>query len=252
MGVPGVSIPDVIVLPLPPPPHAVSRVATHARRIAAPIQAWACLDRRPVTMPPAASRSRSKKASKEIDPCGKCGHGPRRTPGGSEECVIMLTWNETGEVPTTVNVAGVTTHFPSCSVRSWELLLQASVTEPVNPPIGLSCRLYVAVWPAVTAAVVVPIPPNEKSVPMPDSAIVCGLCGLVALSVTIRVPVHVPDALGAKPTSMVQVAPADMLPPQLSYSVKSELPLIASWEMISGALPALLNVSACEATTPTD
>ena len=162
----------------------------------------------------------------------------------------MLTWNDMGEVPTTVNVAGVTAHCPSC-VRSWELLLQASATEPVNPPSGLSCRLYLAVWPAVTAAAVEPpiAPPNEKSVVVPESAINCGLCGLVALSVTIRVPVRVPSPLGANVTLIVQVAPADTLPPQLSVSAKSEPPLIASWEIISGALPALLNVSACAATT---
>ena len=53
-------------------------------------------------------------------------------------------------------------------------------------------------------------------VPAPVSAIVCGLCGLVALSVMFSVPVLVPVAVGEKVTLTVQLAPAATLPPQLS------------------------------------
>src|SRR5437879_8122531 len=80
--------------------------------------------------------------------------------------------------------------------------------------------------------------------PVPASATVCGLCGLVALSVILTVPVRVPVAVGEKVTFMVQLAPAVTLPTQLSVSAKSEAfaPLKARPETVNATLPVLLKV----------
>ena len=74
----------------------------------------------------------------------------------------------------------------------------------------------------------------------------CGLGGLVALSVMVRVPVRVPVAAGEKVTLMLQLAPAATLPPQLSDSEKSEafVPPTTSDEIVSATFPVLLSTSA--------
>jgi hypothetical protein len=83
--------------------------------------------------------------------------------------------------------------------------------------------------------------------PVPLSATVCGLGGLVALSVILNVAVCVPVPVGEKVTLMVQLPAAATPPPQLSVSANSEAfaPLIAKLEMIKAEVPVLLNVSNC-------
>lgn len=85
---------------------------------------------------------------------------------------------------------------------------------------------------------------TDGAVAVPVSATVCGLGGLVALSVILSVPVRVPLAVGEKVTFIVQLAPAATLPMQLSVSAKSEAfaPLKARLEMVKVELPALVNV----------
>jgi hypothetical protein len=84
----------------------------------------------------------------------------------------------------------------------------------------------------------------DGATPAPVSATVCGLGGLVALSVILNVPVRVPVAVGEKVTFMVQLAPAAKLPMQLSVSANSEafVPLIVRPEMVKVELPVLVNV----------
>ena len=85
---------------------------------------------------------------------------------------------------------------------------------------------------------------NEKSCPVPRSATVCALAGLVASSVIFKVPVRVPVAVGEKVTFMVQLVPAATLPPQLSVSANSEAfaPLKARPDMVKAELPVLFSV----------
>ena len=62
-------------------------------------------------------------------------------------------------------------------------------------------------------------PVIEKSCPAPVRVAVCGL--LLALPVTVNVPVLVPLALGSKKTAMEQVAPSATLLPQELTAAKS-------------------------------
>ena len=55
--------------------------------------------------------------------------------------------------------------------------------------------------------------PEATVVPVPVRLAVCGL--FVALSVTVKLPLRVPVAVGAKVTLIVQLAPAATLAPQL-------------------------------------
>jgi hypothetical protein len=56
---------------------------------------------------------------------------------------------------------------------------------------------------------------------VPERLAVCGL--LVALSVTVNVPLRAPAAVGVKVTLIVQFAPAATLAPQLLVWAKSPL-----------------------------
>src|SRR5205823_1091657 len=82
------------------------------------------------------------------------------------------------------------------------------------PGVPLRERLKLAVWPAITVAVVEdPVAgATVKSVPVPESATVCGLPG--ALSVIVSVPMREPSAVGVNVTLTAQLAPAATLGPQ--------------------------------------
>jgi hypothetical protein len=82
----------------------------------------------------------------------------------------------------------------------------------------------------------------EKSAPVPESAAVCGLPA--ALSVTLRVPVREPAAVGLKPTLMLQLAPAATLVPQLFVAAKS--PLAAMPEIVKAEPPVFARVIVCD------
>ncbi len=83
--------------------------------------------------------------------------------------------------------------------------LQLSVTAlPKVPPTGLTVMVYVAVDPAFT--VFDPgVEERLKSDPIPDKPNVCA--AFCALSVTVMVPVRVPEAVGVNTTLIVQLAP---------------------------------------------
>jgi hypothetical protein len=127
--------------------------------------------------------------------------------------------------------------------------LQANVTDWLKPPAGDTATMKFAVWPGETVVDAEEIGAIEKScpVPVPVSVTVWGLCGLVASSVMLSIPVRTPIALGANVTLIVQFAPAGTPPPQLSVSAKSEplVPLIARLDMVTAMLPVLLNVTPC-------
>jgi hypothetical protein len=77
--------------------------------------------------------------------------------------------------------------------------------------------------------------------PVPVREMLCGLPE--ALSVTLMLPVRVPDAVGVNVTLITQFAPAASELPQVLASAKSpvaEIPVI-----VSAAFPVLLNVTAC-------
>jgi hypothetical protein len=76
-------------------------------------------------------------------------------------------------------------------------------------------------------------------VALPESDTICGLGR--ALSLTLRVPVRLPIAVGVKLTLIVHVDPPARLPPQLLVSAKS--PLVVMLVMLSDAVPVLLNVT---------
>ncbi len=102
---------------------------------------------------------------------------------------------------------------------------------------------YLAVCPAVTVAEAdaPEATAKLKSSPVPDSATVWGVAE--ALSVTERLPVLAPPAVGLKVTVMVQFAATESVPPQLFVSEKS--PLTEMAEIVSGAGPGLASVAAC-------
>ena len=111
----------------------------------------------------------------------------------------------------------------------------------MNPPKAVILSEYFAVCPAATLAEPDPpeATPKVKSSPEPESPTVCGLPE--ALSVTERVPVLVPPAVGLKVTVIVQFAPAARAPPQLFVSEKS--PLAAIVVIASEDWPVLESVT---------
>ena len=79
---------------------------------------------------------------------------------------------------------------------------------------------------------------------MPERLTVCGLP--LALSVKVTDAVSLPAIEGVKVTPIVQLPPAATELAQVSAtSSKSPplVPVIASWVMLKGALPALLKVN---------
>jgi len=113
----------------------------------------------------------------------------------------------------------------------------------LKPPAGVTPIENVAVCPAVVVAdpgdadrAKSPVPPDE---PEPERVADCGLPE--ALSVTFKVPVRVPDAVGVKVTLIVQLALGASELPHVLVSAKSplaEMPL-----MVNDALPVLVRVT---------
>ncbi len=83
----------------------------------------------------------------------------------------------------------------------------------------------------------------EAAAPVPVKLTDCGLPE--ALSVMLRVPVRVPDAVGVNVTLMVQLAPAATELPQVLVWAKS--PLAETLVRFSEALPVLESVTDCAA-----
>jgi hypothetical protein len=111
--------------------------------------------------------------------------------------VPWVTLTEAGTVQTGAGVtAGV--------------IAQVRLTVPLNDPDGVIARLKEAVCPAAMVAEFEdpeagPIAKSGAAVAVPDRATVCGLP--TALSVTLKLAVALPAAVGAKMILMVQLAP---------------------------------------------
>jgi hypothetical protein len=92
------------------------------------------------------------------------------------EVLLIVTVNAYEDDPLDGTRAGEMAQFEGAGAP-----LQVSATLPLNPLTGDTCKLYVAVWPAVMTAAVEQFPPpgqleplasaNEKSIPMPASEI---------------------------------------------------------------------------------
>jgi len=80
---------------------------------------------------------------------------------------------------------------------------------------------------------------------MPVKVAVCGL--LLALSVTVRVAVRVPEATGEKVTLMLQLVPAASEVPQLSLSANSPLGAILMPLIERAVAPVLISLRRCMA-----
>jgi len=83
------------------------------------------------------------------DAIGIRGKSLRILPGDANEPLVVVTLaaNGTDDVPVTVTgvVDGVQVAFAGAPVH-------VRLTEPVKPPLGFTCRLYAAGFPAVTVA----------------------------------------------------------------------------------------------------
>src|SRR5579864_3842563 len=79
--------------------------------------------------------------------------------------------------------------------------------------------------------------------PVPDSEAVCGL-PLSASSLTVRVPVRVPVAVGVKEMLIVHVPPTATTPQLLVWEKSPEIEML---ETLRDAVPLLVTVMACEA-----
>src|SRR5216684_1992106 len=120
------------------------------------------------------------------------------------------------------------------------MLVIVSVAVPLFVSVTACAALVVPMlWPTKVRLVgdtlaVVPVP-----LPVPVRLTVCGLP--VALSVIVRVPLLVPEAVGVNVTLIVQLDPADTADPQLFVCPKS--PLVEMRLTLRNAVPVLLNVT---------
>ena len=89
-------------------------------------------------------------------------------------------------------------------------------------------------------------PGEATAVPVPLTAIVCGLP--IPELVTVIVVERAPVAVGANDTLKLQPAPAPMLPAQLEPLIGNSAALLpASDEIVTALPPVLVNVNACGA-----
>ena len=161
-----------------------------------------------------------------------------RNPAGGALPLFESTVTVAVEVVPPVGVieAGVTEHVPASTV-----VLQVSVMLWVNCAEGMRVTMNVVDWPAEMDA-----DPGEistpKSVPVPESAAdwVADEAP-AALSVTVRVPVAGPAAVGLKTTLMVQFCPMATVLPQVFVSLKG--PEAAMLLMLKSAVPSFVNVT---------
>ena len=119
------------------------------------------------------------------------------------------------------------------------------VAEPVLVSVTVCAALVVpTVWLVKVSDVTERLAVVVGAVPVPVRLTVCGLPE--ALSVMLKVPVRVPDAVGVNVTLIVQLAPAATEPPHVSVSAKSALAAILP-VIVRAALPVLDSVTVCAA-----
>ena len=142
-------------------------------------------------------------------------------PAAKELPQVVVSAKSPGSVPAMAIPLIVKAVAPRLvSVTVFAALVVPTVTEPKLRVAGSSCA-------------VVPIPLSDTS------------CGLpLALSVTLRFAVRVPDTVGLKVRLNVQLAPAARELPQVVVSEKSPIsaPVIPILVMLSEAVPTLVSV----------
>ena len=124
--------------------------------------------------------------------------------------------------------------------------------KPILLMVNATPLLFASVTPCAVLVVLTLWSPNVSevgarlggAVPVAEMLAVCGL--LLASSVTVRVALRAPVAVGVKVTLMVQVAPAATLVPQLLLCPKSPLlvPVKVMPVMLNAVLWELVRVTA--------
>jgi hypothetical protein len=156
-----------------------------------------------------------------------------------------VTLNATEEAPVTF-----TDEAEALQVACNGAPVQDTLTEPVKPLNGFTCRLKVADCPADTVAEVDPLLTTltEKSVPVPETEIIWGLPA--ALSFIDSVPLRIPLAIGVKVKETMQLAPAASSEVVLQVVPDSETaksPVVVMLFTASARAPVLLRVTTCAA-----
>jgi hypothetical protein len=152
-------------------------------------------------------------------------NGRRRqpTPGVAMEGAVVVTCTEN---VVAVFPFGVAEASEGMQVDLRGAPVQLSATVPLNPLIGVTCRLKVAGLPARTVAVAEPpgARSTEKSVPVPVSPTDCGLPG--ELSMNCKDAVSAPVVLGVNATLTEHVVLTPTVAPlQLLALIEKSTPL---------------------------
>ena len=126
--------------------------------------------------------------------------------------------------------------------------VQVNDTLPLKPEEAATLKVYVAVWPADTDAVVGDVGATAKSGVDPESDANCGLA--VALSVTIKDALLDPDPVGLKMMLTEQEAAGANVDPQVLFEIEKSLALAPDIEippdpMLSEAAPVFVNCTVC-------
>lgn len=168
------------------------------------------------------------------------------------EVLLIVTVNAYEDDPLGGTNGGDTTQVDGAGAP-----LQVSTTLPLNPLTGVTCRLYVAVWPAVITDTVEQFPSggqleplasaSEKSgaaaTPLPFKLMIWGDAN--ALSVITIDAIRFPRTLGVNVMLNVQLPPAAMLAPQVFVCEKSPAwaPVKLMLAILKAAAPPLVNVT---------
>jgi hypothetical protein len=184
----------------------------------------------------ARTKTSVQKTLPPADGGGTKGNGWRRGAPPDAATVVTFTVSVVVEVPAAVRGFGETVHMASKGAPP-----HVKFTLWLNPSSPVTPKVYDAVWPGATLAVVEDpeAAASVKSSPIPLSITFCGLLG--ALSVMLRVPVVFPAAVGLKVTDMVQLVPAPREVPQVLVCEKA--PSTAMLEIFSAMPPMLLSVT---------
>ena len=170
---------------------------------------------------------------------------PRRLPEASGANVIVMV-----QLFPAATLAGQLLLWAKSPLAVTLEMARAALPVLVNVTVCAALMLPTA-W-LLNVSVLVERLTTGTASPMPDSGTVCVLpATFPVLSVTVRVPVLVPAAVGVNVTLIVQVVLAERIEPHVLLWLKS--PAATMLEMLNGASPVLLKITCCAAlATPTD
>ena len=126
------------------------------------------------------------------------------------------------------------------------MLVIVSGPVPVLESVTVCALVVVPILVLAKVRLVGDTPATGTPSPVPLSAAVCVVpVTLLELSVTVRVALRLPGAVGLNVTEIVQFAPTATLLPQVLVCAKSPglVPLIAMLAIVSGPVPELLSVT---------